>query len=78
LAALMAWVVMRQPAKAPAVTHLKMGIQPAQQLGRSTQTWVRPTLTAMAFSPDSQTMVFQRDGTKGNTAVLQKAGSIRS
>ncbi len=61
------WLLPRQTRSESAVSHLQMGIQPAEEIIGSTARF-RPSRTAMAVSPNGRLVVFS--AVRGTTAQL--------
>jgi Tol biopolymer transport system component len=55
--AVLGWLVMRSRVEVRPVTHLQIGVQPADQLNRGLAT-PRPIRTELALSPDGRVIVF--------------------
>ena len=66
--ALLGWRLPRQPADVPAVTHLHMGVAPADHLPATSS--IRPSRTAIAISPDGRVVVFS--AARGGAAQLYR------
>jgi Tol biopolymer transport system component len=57
------------PSEPSMIAHVKMSLQPADQIGSIETAYDRPTRTAIAFSPDGDHIVFV--GERGNPPISQ-------